>query len=266
MEIEWIIAYLASGALVGLVAGLLGVGGGGIMVPILTSIFAAQGVAEGQIVHMALGTAMASIVLTATSSVRAHHRHGAVLWPVVWKMVPGILIGTFAATYLAASLSSRVLTVIFACFMSYVVIKMLIGRKQTGDRPLPRTPVFALVGAGIGAISALVALGGGALSVTFLSAYNVNIRQAIATSAAIGLPLAIAGTIGYIVNGLGIEGRPVGSLGFVSVPAVALICLTSFMTAPLGAKLTHTLPIPLIRKIFAALILVLITKMLITIF
>lgn len=266
MSVEWIIAYLALGAFVGLMAGLLGIGGGGIMVPILTSIFAAQGVPAEQIVHMALGTSMAAIVVTAISSVRAHHKHRAILWPAVAKIVPGVVVGTFAATYLASSLSSRALGIFFACFMGYVALNMVLGLKPKAHRPLPSTPVFIGAGGIIGAISALVAIGGGSLTVPFLMWYSVSIRQAIATSAAVGLPIALAGALGYILNGLGTQGLPAYSLGFVSLPAAVLISVTSFFTAPLGARLTHTLPVDVLKKVFAVLLVALSIKMLTTVF
>ncbi|MBC2593445.1 sulfite exporter TauE/SafE family protein [Ruficoccus amylovorans] len=266
MSPEWIIAYLALGAVVGVMAGMLGIGGGGIIVPILTTIFAAQGIPDEQIVHLSLGTAMATIVITATSSIRAHHRHGAVLWPVVWKMAPGVLVGTFCATYLASHLSSRALGIFFACFMGYVALGMFRNLKPKPQRQLPAPPVCALVGAVIGGISALAAIGGGALTTTFLMWCNTHVRQAIATSAAVGLPIAVAGTLGYIVNGLGTEGLPIHSAGFVYLPAVVLIATTSFFTAPIGAKLTHTLPGGVVKKTFAVLLIGLSVKMLFTVF
>lgn len=266
MAIEWILAYLTLGACVGVMAGLLGIGGGGIMVPLLTSFFAAQGVPEAQIVHMALGTSMAAIVVTASSSVRAHHGHKAILWPIVVRMVPGVLVGTFCATYLASRLSSKALGIFFACFMGYVALNMVLNIKPKAHRQTPGNFGLSLVSAGIGAISALVAIGGGSLTVPFLMWCNVSIRQAIATSSAVGLPIAIAGALGYIINGIGTEGLPQYSLGFVSVPAVILISATSFFTAPLGARMTHTLPIDVLRKVFAVLLVALSIKMLLTIF
>lgn len=266
MTIEWIAAYLVLGAIVGLMAGLLGIGGGGIMVPVLTAMFAAQGVPTEQVVHLALGTSMAAIVVTAISSVRAHHKHRAILWPVMAKITPGVLLGTFCATYLAASLSSRALSIFFACFMTYVALNMVLGLKPKAQRPLPKTPVFIGAGIVIGAISALVAIGGGSLTVPFLMQYSVSIRQAIATSAAVGLPIAIAGAFGYILNGLGTAGLPAHSLGYVYLPAAVLISVTSFLTAPLGARLTHTLPVGILKKVFAVLLIALSLKMLTTVF
>ncbi|MDP0497621.1 MAG: sulfite exporter TauE/SafE family protein [Verrucomicrobiota bacterium JB024] len=266
MAPQWIIAYLALGAFVGVLAGLLGIGGGGIIVPILTSIFAVQGVSPDQVVHLALGTAMATIVVTASSSVRAHHKHRAILWPAMARLTPGVLVGTFCATYLASHLSSRALGIFFAAFMGYVALGMFKNLKPKPHRQLPGTAACAGVGLVIGAISALVAIGGGALTTTFLLWCNASIRQAIATAAAVGLPIAVAGTLGYLINGLGAENLPPHCIGFINLPAMALISATSFFTAPLGAKLTHTLPVGALKKVFALLLIGLSIKMLFTVF
>ncbi len=168
MAIEWVIAYLLLGAAVGFFAGLLGVGGGGIMVPVLTALFLAQQFPAELSVHMALATSMAAIIVTSFSSMRSHQRHGAILWPVVWKLTPAILIGTVAAAYLAAALSSLALAIFFCCFMSYVALQMLLNVKPKASRQLPGVVGLSGVGLVIGAVSALVAIGGGSLTVPFL--------------------------------------------------------------------------------------------------
>ena len=160
MAVEWLIAYLLLGALVGVFAGLLGVGGGGIMVPLLTAMFAAQGVGSEHLVHLALGTSMAAIVLTSLSSLRAHHAHGAVRWDIVKAIAPGVLLGTFAGTFVASQVPTRPLAIFFACFMAYVSLQMILNVKPKPTRNLPGAAGMAGVGAGIGIISALVALGG----------------------------------------------------------------------------------------------------------
>lgn len=263
---EWIPVYLALGAVVGFIAGLLGIGGGAIMVPALISIFAMQDVAHAHLVHMALGTSMAAIVVTAVSSVREHHRHKAILWPVTLKMVPGILVGTFAATYLATRLPTKALGIFFACFISLVALQIMFDIKPKSNRELPGSALLCATGVFIGGISALVAIGGGSLTVPFLTWCNVSIRKAIATSAAVGVPIAVAGTLGYLLNGMGIEGRPEYSAGYISLPAALAICIVSYLTAPYGARLTHRLPIKILKRIFALLLLGLSLKMLTTIF
>lgn len=262
----WWLSYLALGAVVGFFAGLLGVGGGGIMVPVLTTLFVAQGFTGDNVVHLALGTSMAAIVLTSVSSLRAHHKHGAVRWDVVRGITPGVLLGTFAATFIASRIPSVPLAIFFAIFMSYVALQMLANIKPKPTRNLPGPVGMGAVGVGIGVISALVAIGGGSLSVPFMTWCNVKVHQAIGTSAAIGLPIAIAGTAGYVVNGLGHADTPAYSLGFVYVPALVLVSVVSMFTAPLGARLAHRLPVATLKKVFAGVLLLLCAKMLHTLF
>ena len=261
----WLIAYLALGLLTGLLAGLFGIGGGAVMVPVLTVMFAAQGFAPDYVVHLALGTSMATIIPTSLSSLNAHHKHGAVLWSAVRGLAPGILLGTFAATFLAAMLSPRPLAIFFCIFMSYVAAQMILNRKPSPSRQLPGAFGLASVGAGIGTISALVAIGGGTMTVPFLTWCNVRLQTAIGTSAAVGLPIALAGATGYLINGWGTAGLPNNTLGFVYWPAVLAMAAASLFSAPLGAKLAHKLPVATLKKLFAALIIVLALQMLRTV-
>lgn len=266
MAVEWLLAYLLLGAFVGVFAGLLGVGGGGIMVPVLTAMFAAQDVESGHLVHLALGTSMAAIVLTSLSSLRAHHAHGAVRWDIVKGITPGVLAGTFAGTFVASQVPTRSLAIFFTCFMAYVSLQMILNAKPKPSRNLPGAAGMAGVGAGIGLVSALVAIGGGSLSVPFMTWCNVKMQNAIGTSAAIGLPIALAGALGYLINGWGSQGLPAWSFGYVYLPAFVLISGVSFFTAPLGARLAHRLPVPVLKKIFAGVLILLSAKMLHTVF
>ena len=265
IAIEWLAAYLALGAFVGFFAGLLGVGGGGIMVPMLTTFFAAQGFPSEHLVHLALGTSMAGIVITSISSLRAHHAHGAVRWDIVRGVVPGILAGTFAGTFVASRVPTAPLAVFFACFTAFVSVQMILNVKPKPSRELPGKAGMAGVGAGIGGISALVAIGGGSLSVPFMTWCNVKMQHAIGTSAAIGLPIAVAGALGYLINGWGSGGLPDLSVGFVYLPALVLISIVSTFTAPFGARLAHRLPVATLKKIFAGVLMVLSLKMLHTV-
>ena len=266
MEIEWLLAYLALGAFVGFFAGLLGVGGGGIMVPVLTTMFAAQGFPREHLVHVALGTSMAAIVITSISSLRAHHAHGAVRWDIVGGITPGVLVGTFAGTFVASRVASAPLASFFGCFMADVALQMILNVKPKPSRELPGKVGLAAVGGGIGVISALVAIGGGSLSVPFMTWCNVKMQNAIGTSAAIGLPIALAGAAGYLVNGWGSDGLPAWSVGYVFLPALVMVSLVSVFTAPLGARLAHRLPVATLKKIFAGVLVVLSAKMLHTVF
>ncbi len=255
-------AFLLLGAFVGFMAGLLGIGGGGIMVPTLTSIFLLQGVPVEKVVHLALGTSMASIIATSLASMRAHHANGGVLWSVVRAVTPGIIVGTFLATFVAKYISSAHLAIFFAVFMGAVAVQMFLNKKPKPSRELAGTTGMLAAGSGIGAISALVSIGGGSLTVPFLTWQNVQIRKAIGTSAAIGLPISIAGTLGYVVNGWANSSPESYTFGFIYLPAVLLISATSFFTAPVGAKMAHRLPVGILKKIFAVLLVVLGLKML----
>ncbi|AWB65668.1 hypothetical protein C2869_04100 [Saccharobesus litoralis] len=262
MAYEWILAYLALGAFVGFMAGLLGIGGGGIMVPMLTSLFLAQGIDASQVVHLALGTSMASIVVTSLSSLQAHHKSGAVLWPAVKSMAPGIVLGTFAATFIAAHAPSLYLAVFFSLFMGFTAVRMFCDIKPKASRQLESSKGLLAVGVGIGGISALVSIGGGSLTVPYLVSRNIDIKKAIGTSAAVGLPIALAGTLGFVVNGWSKSLDTSWTAGFVYLPAVLLISSISYFMAPIGAKLAHKLPVPALKKVFALLLTVLSLKML----
>jgi len=255
-------AYLALGAVAGLMAGLFGVGGGAIMVPVLALLYTALALPAAHLMHLALGTSMAAIVFTSLASLRAHAARNAVLWPTVRSIAPGIVLGTFLGALLAGQMSTRPLAWFFAAFMSYVALQLLLDLKPHPARTLPGRAGLAAVGLGIGAVSALAAIGGGTMSVPFLTWCNVPLRVAIGTSAAIGFPIALAGSLGYLVAGQGATGLPAGSFGYIYLPALALLVPASMLTAPIGARLAHRLPVRLLKKLFAALILLLLAKML----
>lgn len=266
MDIYLITSLLILGAITGIFAGLFGIGGGGIMVPVLTFLFVQQQFPDEHVLHMALATSMAAIVPTAIASLRAHHHHKAVLWPIVVKITPGILLGTFAGTFIASYLPAPPLAIFFSCFMAFVALQMVINRKPKPTRQLPRLPGLSFAGMGIGIISALVAIGGGTLTVPFLTWCNVSLPVAIGTSAAVGLPIALSGALGYVINGWGETDLPAYTLGYVFWPAVIAMAAMSSVTAPLGAKLAHRLPVTLLKKLFAVLLVALSLQMLVTIF
>lgn len=266
MDIYFLLSFLLLGAFTGLFAGLFGIGGGGIMVPVLTLLFTKLAFPAEHLVHMALATSMAAIVPTAIASLRAHHARQAVLWRLVFKMAPGILLGTFAGTFLASYLSAKPLAIFFACFMAVVALQMVLDRKPKPSRQIPNTAALSSVGAGIGGISALVAIGGGTLTVPFLTWCNVALPVAIGTSAAVGLPIAVSGAVGYLFNGWTVQHLPAHSLGFIYWPAVLAMASASFFSAPWGAKLAHSLPIPVLKKCFAVLLISLSAQMLFTTF
>jgi len=259
---EWFVGYLVLGAVAGFFAGLLGVGGGAIMVPVLALMFAAQGFPDAHLMHLALGTSMATIVFTSISSLRAHHRHGAVIWPIVRSIAPGIVVGTLLGAQIAGRVPTKPLAIFFAIFIGYVAVQMILNIKPKPSRQLPGPGGMFGVGAFIGGTSALVAIGGGSLSVPFMTWCNVKVHHAIGTSAAIGFPIALAGTIGYMISGYGATNLPEGSFGFIFLPALAATVIVSMLVAPFGAKVAHSLPVATVKKIFAGLLLLLLAKML----
>lgn len=254
-------AYIVLGIVTGFAAGMLGIGGGVLMVPVLSMMLSAQGYG-GEALHLALGTSMAAILFTSLSSLRAHHRHGAILWRVVFQITPGILCGTLLGSLLAAHVPARPLGIFFALFMCFTATQMIFNFKPKAARELPGTPGVLGVGVGIGAFSALVAIGGGTLTVPFLTWCNVKVQNAIGTSAAVGCPIAIGGTLGYLYNGWSEPALPPGSLGYVFLPALLWIIPFSMLTAPLGARMTHRLPIATLKRLFACLLIALAARML----
>lgn len=254
--------YLGLGAVAGILAGLLGIGGGLVIVPLLVFAFSWQGLPEAHLMHLALGTSLASIIFTSISSFLAHHRRGAVYWPVVRGVAPGVVLGTFAGSFVAAALSTTFLQVFFALFLYFVCWQMLSGRRPQPGRSLPGAAGLNAVGGGIGIFSSLVGIGGGTLSVPFMLWCNIGIHQAIGTSAAIGFPIAVAGTAGYLINGWQSTALPAWSLGYLYLPALLGIVAASVLTAPLGVRLAHSLPVASLKKIFALLLLLVATRML----
>jgi uncharacterized membrane protein YfcA len=262
--LEWWPAYLAIGAIVGFFAGFLGIGGGMVMVPMLVFVFAAQGFPTAHLMHIALATAMATIVFTSVSSVRAHHVRGSVDWPVARAMAPGILSGALGASLAAGLIPTRPLAVMFTALVFYAATQMLFEVKPKGAHRLPgATQVFA-AGALIGGVSSLLAAGGAFLSIPFLTWCNVPLRRAIGTAAANGFPIAVAGTVGYALQGLRVEGLPPWSLGYVYLPGLAFVVAAGILAAPLGARVAHRLPVARLRVIFAFVMYVLAARMLVS--
>ncbi len=258
---SFLAAYLGLGLASGFIAGLLGVGGGLVLVPVLSWIYAQQDFPAQYNIHMALGTSLAVIVLTSIASLRAHHGHGAVRWTAVLRIAPGIVLGTLAGALAAAHFSDLGLRLFFIAFLFFAGSQMLIGFKPKAHRDLPGWPGMTLAGGVIGMISSWVGIGGGTLSVPFLSWCNVRFQEAIGTSAAIGFPIAVSGFVGYALSGQAATGLPAYSLGFVYLPAFALVALLSMVSAPWGARLTHRLPVDRLKKIFAALLLFMAVRM-----
>lgn len=259
---EWYASYLLLGAFVGFFAGLFGIGGGLVLVPVLSFLYEAQHLGGEQNLQLALGTAMAAILYTAASGAYTHYRHGAVDMRIVRSMTPWLLLGTLIGTLFASRVSQVYLAGFFALFVYFAAIQMLLGYKPKATRQLPGSRGLALAGSSIGAISSLVSIGGGTLSIPFMLWHNIPLKQAIGTSAALGFPIALGGTLGYVATGLMWHQLPAATLGFIYLPALFMIFLGSALTTPLGAKATHRLPLMQLRRGFAILLLILATRML----
>lgn len=259
---EWALAYLTLGAVAGFLGGMFGIGGGTVLVPVLLMLFAAQSFPAEASMHLALGSSMAIILFTALASMRKHHQHGAVNWRVVSGITPGILLGAALGTSFAASVSPRFLTVFFALFVYFAAIQILLDMRPHASRQLPGRIGLSLFGTFTGWLSTLVSIGGGTVVIPFLIWCNMPLRHAIGTSAAIGFPVAVGGTLGYIATGGNAASLPAPHLGYVYLPAVLGCALASVITAPLGAKAAHRTNVAVLRKLFAVLLIGLATKLL----
>ena len=245
--------YLALGALAGVLAGLLGIGGGLVLVAALVWLLPGQGVPADQAVHVALATALASIVLTGLSSARAHHRRGSVLWPTVAWLVPGLLLGGWLGSGLAVLLDDTWLKLFIAAYCGLAAVQMALDwPRARAERPdPPRGPGYSLAGSGIGAVSALVGIGGGSMTVPLLVWRGVRPVRAVGTSSACGVAIAISAAAGYALQAAP-TGLPAGSWGYVYLPAAAGIAVASVLAAPMGTRLAHRLSGPALRRVFAA--------------
>lgn len=248
---ETLVLYFLLGAFAGTVAGLLGVGGGLIIVPVLAAIFAAAGIADTVLMHLAIGTSLATIVFTSIASAYAHYRRGGVVVPAFWRLVPGIVVGAWLGAAIADYMPSRALQAVFGVFELGVAAQMAIGFRPAPHRQLPGPVGTGIAGAVIGTVSAIVGIGGGTMTVPFLTWCNIAIRQAVGTSAACGLPIAIAGMIGYMVAGWDETNLPAWTSGYVYWPAFGGIVAASLVFAPLGARLAHRLPAAMLKRVFA---------------
>jgi uncharacterized protein len=251
-DLTLVAELLALGTCTGFLAGLLGIGGGMLMVPFMTLILSARGVDAGLAVKMAIATSMATILFTSVSSVRAHHKRGAVRWDIVRTLAPGIVLGGLVAGAGVFSLiKGTTLALMFAVFVAFSATQMLLDRKPAPTRQMPGTAGSLGAGGVIGFISGLVGAGGGFISVPFMSWCNVAMHDAVATSAALGFPIALANTIGYVVGGWSMPSPLPGALGYLWLPGLAIIATASVTTAPLGARTAHAMNIKQLKKIFA---------------
>jgi uncharacterized membrane protein YfcA len=258
-----IVELILLGLCTGFLAGLLGIGGGMIMVPFLTIILSGRGVAPDLAVKMAIATSMATIIFTSISSVRAHHKRGAVRWDLVKGLAPGIVLGGMVASMgVFALLKGAWLALFFAAFVSFSATQMFLDKKPAPSRQVPGTAGLLGAGGVIGFLSGLVGAGGGFVSVPFMAWCNVAIHNAVATSAALGFPIALANVVGYVISGQGLQNLPEHSFGYLWLPALGVIAACSVFTAPIGAKAAHKLPVKQLKRAFASILYLLAAYML----
>jgi uncharacterized protein len=257
MTLEWtfVVELIVLGACTGFLAGLLGIGGGMLLVPFLTILLSARGVSAGLAVKMAIATSMATILFTSISSVRAHHRRGAVRWDVVRGLAPGIVLGgLLAGAGVFALGKGQGLALFFAVFVGFSATQMLLDKKPRPSRVMPGRVGQATAGGGIGFMSGLVGAGGGFISVPYMTWCNVPIHHAVATSAALGFPIALANTAGYVIGGWSLPSALPGSLGYLYLPALGIIAAVSVLIAPMGARAAHAMNIRQLKRVFALLL------------
>lgn len=261
-----LLLFPAIGALSGLLAGLFGIGGGLVIVPALNAAFAMGLVAmpaEARM-HVAIGSSLAVIIFTALSSARAHVGYGAVLWPAVRGLAPGIVAGALLGAWIADALATRSLEVVFGVFVALMAVQIGMAPKVEPERPgqLPGMPGYLGAGTVIGTVSALGGIGGGVMTVPYLAWHAVPLRMAVGTAAACTLPVALSGALGYALAGQGTPDMPAGATGYLYWPAIAVIAAVSMLTAPLGARLAHRLPVRQLRRLFAVFLVVVALDML----
>jgi uncharacterized membrane protein YfcA len=251
-----LLIYPALGVFAGLAAGLLGVGGGLIIVPVLIYAFTAQGFSSEVLTHMAVGTALATMIVTSSGSAYQHHKNGAVLWVVFLWFAVGLSVGALLGAKLADMLQGRLLQILLGTFAILIALQMAAGKKAKPSRALPGKAGLVVAGGVIGSISAIFGIGGGSLSVPFFSWCNMKMQQAVATSAAGGLPIAVAGSAGFVLTGWNEAGLPPMCVGYIYIPALIGIAVTSVVFSQIGAHWAHKLPAATLKKIFAALLVV----------
>ena len=257
----WLLAYAIAGACIGLLAGLLGVGGGMTVVPVLAALFETQALAPGHAVHLALGTAMASAVVTAGASARAHHLRDSVDWSLAARLAPGMVLGSLLSSFASGWIPQRHLALAFAVIVYGGATQLLVGRRAVAAHALPGRAATLLFGLAVGIVCGLVSAGGAFLTVPWMLYCGVPMLTAIGTGAAVAIPVVFVGTLGYVATGWHVPGLPPHAVGFIYLPALLALVLASTPMAFVGAHLAHRLPVAVLKRIFAVLLYVLATRM-----
>jgi uncharacterized membrane protein YfcA len=254
------IEYAMTGLLAGFLAGYLGIGGGLLLVPVLSWLFSRDPATAGMAVQMAVATSLATMLFTSLSSILTHHRRGAILWALVRQMIPGLLVGALLGSFIADRIGNDALGNVFGVFALIVGLQMLRRPGRARTRPLPGKFIISGTGLGIGTVSSLLGIGGGSLTVPWLLWHGRVVQNAIATAAACGYPIAIAGTLGFAV--LGDTHSSAATLGYVNLQALAGVALFSVLGAPLGATAVHRSSPLVAKRLFAIFLLIVAVKML----
>jgi uncharacterized membrane protein YfcA len=254
------IDYALIGLIAGFLAGYLGIGGGLIIVPALSWLFARDSATADFAVHMAVATSLSTMLITSLSSIYAHHRRGAVLWPIALNLAPGLLAGAVIGALLAVRLTTDMLGAVFGLYVAVAGLQLLTGKEAKGHKPLPGRMGSGVTGGIIGMISSLVGIGGGSMTVPWLLWHGREIRQSVATAAACGFPIALAGTATFILLGQDKIGFD-SAMGFIHLPAFSGVVIFSVLFAPLGAAAVHGSPPVVVRRIFGAFMLLVAWRM-----
>ncbi len=252
MTLDLTVNYLLLGVGAGILAGMLGVGGGQIIVPGMIYVLRSNGVAHEMQMHIALGTSLATIFITSLSSIYSHHRHQAVDWQIMRSMTPGILLGALVGAQFTSGISGAVLQVVFGVFLLLLALQMGFNLRPEATRGLPGQWGLLGVGSAIGGVSAIVGVGGGSMVVPYLSWCGISVKRAVATAAACGAPLAFGGAVGFALSGWRPMATMPGYIGYIYWPAALTIGCSSMAMAYLGARLAHRLPTAALKRFFAA--------------
>lgn len=252
-EFAWLaVALLASGVVAGITAGLLGIGGGIVVVPVLFHVFGLVGVDETVRMQMAVGTSLATIIPTSISSALSHHKRGAINFEIIRNWSPGILIGVVIGSFIVRTAEHQWLTAFFATVALLLAANMAFAKEEWRlSQSLPARWIQWALSTIMGIVSTLMGIGGGTMGVTLMTLFGIHIRNAVATSAGLGLVIGVPAAIGYVLNGLDIPARPAGSLGYVNLVGFCLIVPATILMAPTGAKIAHSISRKALLRAFA---------------
>ncbi|WP_298135390.1 sulfite exporter TauE/SafE family protein [Acidiferrobacter sp.] len=249
-----ILISMGLGLVTGLLTGMLGIGGGSVVVPALVYVFAKEHLPAGLAMKLAIGTSLANILFTSLAAISAQQKRRAIDWSVAAPLGAATLVGSLASGYLAGLLPGLVLKEIFGVFLTAVGLQLFADWHPAAHWRLPSYPGLVGVGIGIGAMSALLGIGGGSLTVPFLTACNVDMRRAIAISATLGFPIALFGAMGLALSGQHRAGLPPGALGYIYLPALAGLTTVAMLVVPVGVYLAHNLPVAQLKRVFGVLL------------